>query len=119
MPKIISRRGRPEVPEVDIELDLSGLDGETITVTVGDATEDGQLVFEYYKEDWIIQSRFVQRAQALGCWVLQNVHERTWTIFYRGTQVAMVTDVAVQSDMDTVLSYVRDMIEAINNSIRL
>ncbi len=115
MPKIISKRGKPEAKEVDIELDLKELDGETITVTVGDATEDGQLVFEYYKEDWIIQSKFVTRIHELGCWALHNVHEQTWKIFYHDVQVALVTSTAVQSDMITVLDYVRDTIEAVDN----
>lgn len=115
MPKIISRRGKPETPEVDIELNLDELDKESIVVTTAGEDDDGQLTFEYYKEDWVIQHRFVTRLHEMGCWVVHSIHECTWKVFYRDVQVVMVTDYAVQSDTDAVLDYVRDTIEAINS----
>lgn len=115
MPKIISKRGKPEVKEVDIEIDLNELDGETITVTAAGETDEGQLVFEYYQEDWIIQSKFINRLHDLGCWTVHCVHEQTWKIFYQDVQVVMVTSYAIQSDMDVVLEYVRDTIEVLNS----
>ncbi len=115
MPKIISKRGRPEHPEIDIEVNLDELEGEMIVVTGGDATEDGQLVFEYYKEDWVIQAQdsFIKRMRELGCWVLNDVHDETWRIFHDSIEVAMVTETAVQSDLETIERYVSDTIDFI------
>ena len=113
MAKIVSKRGRQDKEEPRIDIDLDELAGETIVVASADATEDGQLGFGCYQEGWVIQCGFIRRMYEAGCTVVRDAHRQTWSVYLNDTCLATVTDTAVQSDSDTVVGYVHDMIQHI------
>lgn len=121
--KIISKRGKVkgETQEVDIELDFELDLSDFDTRPVKDpAADDTQQEFEYYNEDWVIQGftnfqvDFIAGLHKMQAWCIHNFHEGVWTVYYRKQEICRFTDtVLCESDVSTILNYVRDIIDFI------
>lgn len=109
MPKIVSKRGRLDSDVVDIEIDLSELDSEHLAATPDD-DQDSQPVFEFYKEDWVMQFRFAEEMLKLGAIAIFCAHEQRWRVYRDGVELASATELALQSDFNGVVRLISDTI---------
>lgn len=64
---------------------------------------------------WAHQGEFVRRMHRVGCVVTRDAHRQTWRIYFGAYHLATVTDVTIQSDIDTIVDYVCDMIHHITH----
>lgn len=103
--KIVSRR---KAPEVDIELDLKSLDELANTdIKHEDDDKPSQEEFDFYKEDWVIQT-----AIKLGYHVYHLTDTQICGFSIDGALLYICTEFSRQSNPDRVVQELRDTMKA-------